>query len=262
LKHPAFAPFVTWLGFVVSAVVAALLSGSPLWLLLGVPALGWATLLAGGLIRGDPTQDVEETQRLDRMLIEVGGEDAFAVSVQDQVDLPVVLRHRKQPAIYAAADFVRHASDDVLRGVAALQHAALRHQPAATGPTDLTIRRPVVFVVVVGVAFVVGLISSETTGPAGAIAAAGFTLWLFTAISSARASVRRNPSAHPSVDAIAVQIAGDPRFVADALVALSAWLREERSRRSAIARIAHRIVVPIRPNLHEAERAAALRASA
>jgi hypothetical protein len=124
--HPCAGPLAFWTICFAFPVLVAILGKSPAWALLGIPSLAWMTLLGAKISRGLPTVGAAETQRLDQMLIEVGGVDAFGVVAQDQIDSPVALRRGSQPRVYAARDFVHAASDNILGGVAALQHAAWR----------------------------------------------------------------------------------------------------------------------------------------
>src|SRR4051812_30100870 len=97
--HPCAQPLAFWsLWFVLPLVVAGL-TKSPAWILLCVPSLPSVTLLGARLVDGHPTVGIEETERLDQMLIEVGGVDAFGVVAQDQTDMPITLRRSARPLI-------------------------------------------------------------------------------------------------------------------------------------------------------------------
>jgi hypothetical protein len=256
--HPCAAPFVLWATYATLAVIVAVLAASPVWLLLAVPSLGWMFLLGAKLAAGHPTVGVQETGRLDQMLIDVGGVDAFGVCAQDQCDSPVVLRHGKQPLVFAAVDFVQAASDEVLRGVAALQHAALDDPARQRRLKQMRIIRPAVaFALTVPVAVI--LFGNGYAVFFAVFATGGVSLWVVQIAYSAQSWSSRELPNHHAIDRVAARAAGTPDAVADALQAMDAWRRAHRQRRSLPARIAYLIITPITPSWHERERAAALR---
>jgi len=235
----------------------AILGKSPVWALLGIPSLGWMTLLGAAIMRGRPTVGTAETLRLDRMLIEVGGVDAFGVVATDQTNSPVIFRRGKQPRIYAATDFVHGASDDVLRGVAALQHAALADPLMQRRGKVLNIVR---LVIGFTVALAAAAVAPAHTGPLAALATIGVSMWLPGAVLSARSRSKRAIADYEGLDHVAAQLARNPAAVADALLAMAAWRSARRKGHVLAENIAHRIITPVRPSWHEPERAAALAA--
>jgi hypothetical protein len=254
-RHPCLYPFAFWCLYFAAPIVVAAIARSPAWLLLSVPPLGWIVLLGGALKSGYPTVGVEETERLDRMLIDVGGVDAFGVVAQDHTDSPVLLRYTKRPTIIAASDFVRSASDDVLRGVAALQHAALS---PGTGRRVKRVRAVGLLFVFI-VALIATILGPREAGPLLAFATLGFSLWLIGAVAAAWSRSRVEAAGYAVSDREAARLAGSAQLVAAALVEMHAWREARRGSRSGIARIAHRVILPVRPTWHELERAATLR---
>jgi hypothetical protein len=253
--HPCLGPFFMWSICLLIAVLLATAGKSPFWVLLGVPALPWMTIYGASIASGLPRVDVEQTVRLDRILIEVGGTDAFTVTAQYPTDSPVLLLRRERPRIYAAAGFVRDADAATLRGAAALQHAAL---------TDPSTAKRLQFVNVCRVILMVGLaLAAGAVAPAGkqiiaAIATVGVSQWIPGVILSARSSLKRTAADYRESDRTAARLAGDPRAVADALINMAAWRSQRRASRSPILRAAQRAITPILPCWHEAARASAL----
>jgi len=258
--RPYAQPFAIWTVFLVLPIVVALGSGSLLWLVLAIPSLSWMVLLGGRLLPGRLYRDWDETLRFDQILIDVGGVDAFGVSVQTGTDMPVVLHRRgPRPAVYAGISFVKPASDQTLRGVAALMHAALADADLNKRVDDMEIARVIVVLVVAALA---GLLAPSQLAVLAAVSSVGFSGWLTNAAAIVWSRFRERAGRYAASDLEAARLVGDQLIVADALVAMSEWLETHRRQRSILARVAHRIINPVRPMPYQTERALVLRKSA
>jgi hypothetical protein len=115
----------------------AVVARSAAWLLLAIPSLLFCYTLTASIARGRPTTSPELVQRLKQILTDVGASDDFAVIVQDQTASPCSFRRRRGrvPLLIASLAFVHDASDELLRGVAALQYAELRDAQLAKRAT-------------------------------------------------------------------------------------------------------------------------------
>jgi hypothetical protein len=53
--HPCIPLFINWTGYLVCAAIAAVLSGAPVFLLLGLPSVGFVSMLGENIARGTRT---------------------------------------------------------------------------------------------------------------------------------------------------------------------------------------------------------------
>ena len=257
--HPCLPAFLQWAAYFVCAVIAAIVGHSPAFLLLALPTVAPLYLLGENILRGYPQVDAEATRRLDRILIEVGGLDAFLVTVQDQRADPVSLRRGKRPRIIAETGFISGCSDELLRGIAALQHASLRCSRIDRRRWVATFA---MFALVCVVAILIVVIAPYSYSVWAGIASVGVSTWLFGAIVSAYTWLPSAGAVFLEVDPLAARLVNDPFVVADAVAAIAAWRIASREDRSLPATIAYRLVQPVFPSWHEPERIARLRATA
>jgi hypothetical protein len=213
-------------------------------------------VLGGRIARGYPTTDEEEQQRLKRILAETGPEP-LAVFVQDQTASPCELRGSRPRTLIAALDFVRSSSDELLRGVAALQYASLRNPRVSR-------RRRVMRVLCPCAIFVVALLAASVAPRNGVLlaifASIPLTFWLLGALVAAWSTLEAAGSVFADLDAAAAEIAGSTTAVIDALLAMEAWREADRAARPLVERVAYRLMQPVRPHAFTDSRVARLRA--
>jgi hypothetical protein len=242
-----------WVG---CAAAAAALSHSALWLLLALPALPSILLFVNSIARGYPRTDDDAQQRLKQILAETGPEP-LALIVQDQTGSPCELRGNKPQTLIAALGFVKSSSDEVLRGVAALQYASLRS-------TQMNRRRRLMRVACPLGIFVVGLLAAMIAPRAAVLwaifASIPLTLWLFGALVAAWSTLDSAGSVFAELDAVAAEIAGSRGAVIDALLAMDEWRETNRATRSSVEKIAYRCAQPVRPSAFTTSRVARLQA--
>ena len=256
--NPCTTPFVIWLAVAVCSVAAALRSKQPEWALLAVPALGWMTLLAASMFRGFPWYSPGQTRRFDRILIEVGGRDAFTVAARDQLDVPIMLQRAERPRLFAAIDFLEAIDDEVLRGVAALHIAMLNDSGWDRRANVIRAVRLLVGLVLTAAA---AFIAPNDARVFAVVAAVGLSMWIAgVALALRSRSPRFAVGVFEASDRGAVDLLDDPALVGAALTAMHSWRAHHRATRPAVLRLAQRIITPVRPSWHEAERAKRLAA--
>jgi len=250
--HPCVSPLIVWAAFVASAVIVSVSSGSPAWLILAIPSVLFCYTFAAKIASGYPETSRDQAERFDRLLVEVGGLDAFKVVVQDQTSSPCMLFRRREPLVIGAIDFVQSAGDELLRGVAAVMHAELRDPQIVKSATK---RRTIVILVFVATGIVLGAAAPAGNAVFGSVAVSGFVFWLVLVGVAAWSRAGRAGRRYGDVDIVAVSLAGDAAVVAEALLAMSAWRATYRAGRSRVARIVDRCLVPLPEDRHEADRA-------
>jgi hypothetical protein len=251
-RHPCLPCLLGWIALLSLPIAAAVVSDTPALLVFAVPPLVWVALLGSAVAEGRPEHSLADGQRLDAMLKEVGGFDAFLVGARDDLDWPV---HRRGHIVIGATDFLRHASDEVLRGVAALQHA-VPTRPCKTRWLDGT--TVVLWVSLFGSGMVATAMAHGAAGPLPAFSPLGFCLWLIVAGRAAWLALKIRPETYARQDRRAAELAGDPRHVADALLAMRTWRRMRDKQVPVLVRWCRALLQPIAPGDYELERAGAL----
>lgn len=253
--HPCVVPFLSWCAWIGCAAATAATSRSAIWLLLVLPALPSLFILGGHIALGYPTTDVEVQRRFIQILDEILGEQRLGVIVQDQTASPCQLRRGHLPTLIAALGFVRSSSDEVLRGVAALQCASL-WSPRMNNRHRLV--RVVSLLAIVVVALLAAQIAPKTAAPYAAFASIPLTMWLTGALLATWSRLDSAGSVFVSLDAAAVELAGSASVVIDALLAMDAWREANRAARISVERAAYRRIQPIMPSAHTTSRVARL----
>ncbi len=248
-----------WGAWAGCALVTAAISHSVLWLLLLLPALPSLYVLGGRIARGYPTTDVEAAQRFKQILFEVGGEQELAVIVQDQTASPCELRRGDHPTLIAALGFVKASSDDVLRGVGALQYASLR-TPQMNNRLRLV--KAISLLATVAAAALAVVIAPRAAAPFAALASLALTQWLTGALLAAWSTLDAGGSVFVGMDAMAVELVGSATPVIDALVAMDAWREANRAAQSLVEKAVYRCAQPVLPSAHTTVRVTRLRALA
>lgn len=257
--HPCIVPFVVWCAWVGCAVAAALISHSAPWLLLALPALPTLCLLASHIARGYPTTDVPARQRFIQILTEIGGEQPLTVIVQDQTASPCELRRGRHPTLIAALGLVKFSSDEVLRGLAALQYATLQ------SPRMKRRARLVRFITLFGIAaaaFLATAIAPKAAVLFAAFAGLPLVFWLTGALLAAWSRLDSAGAVFADLDRTAVESAGSATAVIDALLAMDAWREIAGDARTPVEAAAYRCAQPASASAHTASRVARLRARA
>jgi hypothetical protein len=255
--HPCVVPFLTSCVWIGCAAVTAAVSHSALWLLLVLPALPSLFILGGNIALGYPKTDAEAAQRFIHVLDEILGEQWLGVSVQEQTASPCVLQRGRRPKLIVALGLVRTSSDEVLRGVSALQCASLR-SPRMNNRYRFA--RVAFLLAIVAVAFLAAHIAPRAAAPFAVFASIPLTTWLTGVLLAAWSNLDSAGSFFVSLDAAAVELAGGAAAVTDGLLAMDAWLKANRAARISVERAAYRCLQPIRPSAHTTSRVARLRA--
>ena len=241
-----------WCVYLIAALNVAVYG--PLWLgiLLGLPALLYAVILAGSIFQGVPTTSRSLNRLLVDTLIDVGGEDVFAVVVQDQAPFPIALRRRRQrPVVIAAIDFLTGASDEILRGVAALQHAEFR-DPQMTRLSH--IGRALPLITGAGVAAGAWVFTTGTQQLAAIIASVALSTWLSAVLRNAMLRPGAAQRLHHS-DLAAAALLGSHAPVVEALQAAASWRARYQENLSRLDKFLLRCIQPIAPHFNESQRA-------
>jgi hypothetical protein len=248
------------------------------WLALALPSLGFCCVFAVAIARGSPTFDLALAQRLDRILVDVGGTDSFRVVVRDKTPAvfnispppgpaermltvsPRMLEHRaettRQRLLVAALGFVHDASDEVLHGAAALQHAELRDSSIMRRRSLAGDLPPLVFLVVAA--------GATVTAPphmwlAAAVASLGLSMWLALAAAGTLSRTAGMVHLWHGVDVAAAALLGDKDVVVAALLAMDSWWATTRAARPRLTKLFGRCMMPVPSSLHGATRAERLR---
>ncbi|HEX4345530.1 MAG TPA: hypothetical protein VHZ31_08215 [Solirubrobacteraceae bacterium] len=202
-----------------------------------------------------PRTSEEAAARLVAAVDALGCEEDVGVVVQNQTAAACTLRRRRSaPTIVAALDFVEASDDELLRGTAALQLAAMR-DPQLTRSARHGGRLQLALT---AVSAAVPTLALPTVAAAAAGSSIGFSAWLSVAAAAALSRTRLVGRQLAHADVAAVGLAGDPDAVARALRAMHAW----RAARSPFAAAVTRCPVPVPPDAHELERATAIEAAA
>lgn len=158
-----------------------------------------------------------------------------------------------------ALSFVRSVSDDVLRGVAALECASLRSRRLINRNRLFKLTY---WAAVAAVAVCAAAIAPERASAYVVFASIPLSTWLLGALATAWSTLDAAGSAFTVPDAVAAELAGGEAPVIDALLAMESWLEATRASRPWIERVAHRCATPILPSAHTESRVALLRAQA
>jgi hypothetical protein len=183
----------------------------------------------------------------------------LAVVVQDQTASPCELRGSRARTLIAALGFVKSSSDEVLRGVAALQYASLRSPQMNSRRRLIRIGCPLAIFVV---ALLVARIAPRTAVLFAIFATIPLTLWLIGALLAAWSTLDAAGSVFADLDAAAAEIAGGRAPVIDALLAMDDWREANRAARPLVEKVAYRCIQPVRPRAFTTSRVARLRGQA
>ncbi len=260
--HPCVATFVWWCVWAGCAVAIAAIAHSALWLLLALPTLPTLCILGARIARGYPKTDPEALQRFMGVLAEVGDEigddQELAVIVQDQTPGPCELRRGSHPTLVAALGLVQSSSDEVLRGVAALQCASLVNTRMKN---RIRVVKAISLLAIAVMAVLVASLAPRGVSPLAAFASIPLTLWLIGALLSAWSTLPAAGFVFVGLDAVAVELAGGAAPVIDALVAMEGWREANRAAQSPLEKAATRCAQPIRPSAFTTSRVTRLRSA-
>jgi hypothetical protein len=254
-EHPCYPGFLIWSANVVLAVILGTVAGSACWLLLALPSALFCMTFGRAVRLGLPEVRPDLAERFSRILVDVGGQDAFAVVVQDQTYSPCIARLGRRPTLIAATGFVEDASDEILRGVAAIQHSLLRARPLHRRRMWAKALYVLTIVVVGAGAAVLADRTHSTSVVLAALASVGLSTWLSTAGFAAWSRSGPAASVLAETDRAAAALAGSSSCVADALSAMSSWRSTYWASCPNSVKLLTRCLQPLPSEMHEAERA-------
>ena len=258
-KHPCYPAFLCWGMNVAIAVIVGTAAGSPEWLPLALPSALFCFAFGQSVISGSPNLRADLAERLNRTLVDVAGAAAFAVVVQDQTNSPCVFRRRRRPTLIAAAEFVEGASDEILRGVAAIQHALLGDELIRKRTKGSNALQLLVIIVVGASAAALAHRTHSTSVVGAALASVGLSTWISTAGFAAWSRTEHAAALYHEADRAAVTLAGNPQYVIDALSAMNVWRTAYRANCPSSVRLLTRCLQPLPADWHEVARAQHLR---
>jgi len=257
-EHPCYPAFLCWGANVAVAVIVGTTAGSMGWLLLALPSALFCVAFGRTMISGSPNVRTDLAERFNRILVDVAGTDAFALVVQDQTNSPCVFR-RRRPTMIAAAGFVQGASDEILRGVAAIQHALLRDELMRKRTKRNNALQLLVIIVVGAGAAALAHRTHSTSVVGAALASVGLSTWIGTAGFAAWSRTEHAAALFNEADRAAVTLAGNSQYVIDALSAMNAWRTAYRANCPSSVQLLTRCMQPLPADWHEADRAERLR---